>query len=542
MDQELVELKSRILNRGMFWGEHNYPNGFYWDMREVILEGKWLKIVSQRIWDKIKKHQPELIFGTGTGAIPLLSAIQMIASDDGVELSTLIVRESRKDRNRRKIIEGTLPKTAVRSVFIDDMMNYGGTYEGVMKILEEEGVELNVVACGMVLDKWIPIGSRTLEANGIAVERIFTRHDIGVSRIDPWVWEGVFKSKLEGTRLFTRKIINRQAWRNMEANANFDYIKSPVVMDDENVYWSTDYGKLVCSSKKTGETKWELQQKRFVLGKIINYPWVDSEHVYVNGYDGVARKLDKKTGEVVWLNKVCSTIHSASVVDYDRGHVYLCTEYTPDKGSILCLDKETGIQKWKYEVDSWIPCTPNFKDGVVVAASNKNCLYAVNAENGELLWKYNTTDKVRGQVNFIGNRVCSFDESGMFRMNDIQTGELLFERCFGRSYHSFIKYDQQNHQIIFTNKSSDGYMIALAEDGTQRWLCNFRGEQLWSPQLFNNKILTVSYKGYLCVVDAKTGEKLACDFLNYKVSSPPAWDADYLAINSLSQGLFMYRI
>ncbi len=66
MDKELIDLKNRIINHGMFWGEHNYPKGFYWDIREVVLQGKWLKIVAQKMWEKIKPHNIQLIFGTGS--------------------------------------------------------------------------------------------------------------------------------------------------------------------------------------------------------------------------------------------------------------------------------------------------------------------------------------------------------------------------------------------------------------------------------------------------------------------------------------------
>ena len=122
------------------------------------------------------------------------------------------------------------------------------------------------------------------------------------------------------------------------------------------------------------------------------------------------------------------------------------------------------------------------------------------------------------------------------------TGELIFERCFGKSFHPNLVVDKLNDHIIFTNNTYDGYMFAIDQNGNQKWMVQLRGEQLWSPQLLNNRLLSVSYNGYLSMICASTGEKLACDFLNYKVSSPPAWNQDYLAVNSLTQGLFVYRI
>lgn len=540
MDNELLQLKDRILNHGMFWGELSYPKGFFWDIREVVLQGKWLKLVAKHMWAKIKPHNIHLIFGTGTGAIPLLSAIQLIASEEGIEIQTLVVREEHKNRNRRKIIEGTLPKEKVRAFFVDDMMNDGGTFYKTKETLLKNTNNVEIIGCCTVVDKWSPTGSRRIMIRGMVFETIFLKHDF-YTRIDPWIWEGKFESLIKGKRLFTRKIIKEQVWRCLENNINTQHIKSPVLIDETNVYWATDYGKLMCHNLLTGEPQWERQQKRIIVGKIINYPTIDGEHIYVNGYDGISLKLNKYTGKILWQNKVCPTLHCSPTIDRDRNHVYICTENGEALGNILCLDSDTGIPKWKYKTDTWIPCTPAVKDNVVVTGSNNNTLYALEANTGKLIWK-NKISFLRSKVTFFNNNVCSFDELGMYRMHNMYTGELVFERCFGKSFHPHLVVDSNNNQIIFCNNSYDGYTFALDENGNQKWLTQMRGEPMWSPQLIDNKVLNVSFNGYLIMLDATTGEKLACDFLNYKVSSPIASNGEYMAINSLTQGLFVYRI
>ena len=540
MDKELIDLKNRIINHGMFWGEHNYPKGFYWDIREVVLQGKWLKIVAQKMWEKIKPHNIQLIFGTGSGATPILSAIQMIASEDGVELQTLIVREQRKDRNRKKIIEGTLPKQKVRAFFVDDMMNDGNTYYKIRQTLMKETNNVDIIGCCTVVDKWSQTGSRRIMIKGTKFETLFSKHDF-YTRIDPWIWEGKFESVTSGKRLFTRKIIKKQIWRCMDNNINMQHIKSPVLINENNVYWATDYGKLMCHKLETGEPQWERQQKRIIIGKIINYPTIVGDSLYVNGYDGISLKMNKYTGEIKWQNKVCHTFHSSITPDPNRKQVYTCTENGEQIGYIVCLDSDTGIPKWKYKTNKWIPCTPNVKDNVVVTGTNDNVIHAVDAESGKLLWSAKS-GMIRSKLIFFKETVVSFDERGMYRIHNMYTGELIFERCFGKSFHPNLVVDKLNDHIIFTNNTYDGYMFAIDQNGNQKWMVQLRGEQLWSPQLLNNRLLSVSYNGYLSMICASTGEKLACDFLNYKVSSPPAWNQDYLAVNSLTQGLFVYRI
>lgn len=540
MDNELKELHNRILNHGMFWGELVYKKGFYWDIREVILQGKWLKTVATKMWHKIKPHNVQLIFGTGSGATPLLAAIQMIAAEDGIDLQTLIVREQRKDRNRKKIVEGTLPKTKVRGMFVDDMMNDGNTFYKVRDTLNKETKNVDIVGCCTVVDKWSPTGSRRIMIKGLVFETLFSRHDF-YTRIDPWVWEGGFESLTKGKRLHTKKIIKEQAWRCLEENTNHHFIKSPPIIDGKNLYWSTDYGKIMCHDLVTGEPKWQRQQKRIFIGKMINYPTIVGDHIYVNGYDGICVKMNKHTGEVLWQTRVCYSLHCSPTYDPTTNRIYLCTENGAKIGHIMCLDADSGIPVWKHTTDAWIPCTPVVKDGIVVTGSNNNKIYAVDANSGELLWTQSSAF-IRGKVAFFKDKVCSFDEEGMFRVNDLRTGELHFERCFGKSFHSHLVVDEANDQIIFANNTYDGFVIAIGIDGRQKWMTKLRGEQLWAPQLLNNELLNVSFNGYLSKLNATTGEKLACDFLNYRVSSPPTWDGEHLAINSLTQGLFVYRI
>jgi outer membrane protein assembly factor BamB/orotate phosphoribosyltransferase len=542
LSQELQDLKTKILNDGMFWGEHNFPTGYYWDLREVFLQGKWLRLISKLLWEKIQPYNPEVIYGNGIGSVPLLGAIQLIAHENGVEIDTLIIRDSQKDRNRQKHIEGVLPKENKRAIFIDDIMGYGNTFNFCQETLKENNVNVTTVACCVIVDRWTSTGSRRVRSQGIPVEFILTRHDLGSSRIDPWVWEGLFKSKLSGKRLFTKPVVAGQLWRNLEHNLNYNGIKSPMVFDDDRLYWSTDYGKLICTNINSGQEIWSFQQKKFIAGKIINYPYVDNNAVYFNGYDGISRKLNKMTGEIIWSTRVAQHVHSASVIDSEKNSVYVCTEYTEDKGSVVCLDKTTGHPKWKYYHDCWIPATPNFKEDVVITGTNNNKLIALNANTGELIWSFNLTDKFRGQVTFIEDRVCSFDESGMFRMNNYRTGELLFERCFGRGYHSYLKYDLVNDQIIFGNWATNSFLFALNSKGEEKWMCQLRGQQMWSPTIYGNKIFSVSQRGYLSTINSKDGEKLSCDFLNYLVGSPVAFNGTHVAINSLSNGLFMYKV
>ena len=137
------------------------------------------------MWNKIKKYNPEVIYGTGIGAMNVLLATKIAAEIDGHKLNILFVRDRRKETNRLNIIEGSIPKKKVNAVVIEDLINSGETIRKCQRILDSEGVELNTVAIATIVDFWRFRGSRRFELMGIPVERLFFRHDLGDTRKDP---------------------------------------------------------------------------------------------------------------------------------------------------------------------------------------------------------------------------------------------------------------------------------------------------------------------------------------------------------------------
>ena len=61
-----------------------------------------------------------------------------------------------------------------------------------------------------------------------------------------------------------------------------------------------------------------------------------------------------------------------------------------DDNHVYALDAETGELLWRFETDDVIRSSPTVAGGAVYVGSNDNHVYALDAETGGLLWSYAT--------------------------------------------------------------------------------------------------------------------------------------------------------
>ena len=88
---------------------------------------------------------------------------------------------------------------------------------------------------------------------------------------------------------------------------------------------------------------------------------------------------------------------------------------SPNNGSITAYDTETGQEKWKFYTEGPVRCAPACSasrndagrpasgKGKIYAGSDDGYLYCLNAQTGELLWKFRGTPQDRPDRHILGN-------------------------------------------------------------------------------------------------------------------------------------------
>ena len=525
---KLSRVRAHLINHGVILGEYT-PNRhvrIMLDPRQALMTGGILTDVGEIIWEKIKKYNPTVIYGTGFGSLNLLLTTQIAAEKDSVALKSLVSRKERKDTNMRRLVEGPRPDPNERAVFIDDNMNSGDSFKQTLKDLETEGIGVNTVAVALFYDFWTFKGSRRLELLGTPVERVFKRHDIGDTRIDevPALTRGVH-------------------WRNLAANQwDKAWNNTQPLIDNDLVFYANDRHEIYCHDLEAGNIRWTYtgSNTRREKGLGIGLSLSDG-CLYFGSYDGTVSKLDANSGEVLWQKYVDMFIHSVPYIDTERNQLYIGTEggIQNKRGDIVCLDITTGETKWRQPTEDVVPASPILYKDMVICGSNDGHLYALDPVSGTVIWKTKNLGVVKGRPNFINNTLLVSTQNGKLHGLDTK-GKVLWSRSCGKStHHQFLSVHRESGLVYTVN--SDGMAAAYNEQGNQIWIRRLRGNGSWNLTLRGHDLIIITVDGHACQLDPFTGKKLKSNWIKSKVRCSCDFNNRFIAVNTTTKGLHIFR-
>lgn len=519
-------VKEHLINYSIIFGDLVAKKKWIWifDSREALQRSGILIDVGQLTWDAIKKYNPEVIYGQGFGAAQILASTQIAAEKEGYQILTLLARDVRKNRNRQRIVEGPRPSTNnLRAVYIDDAINSGDTYKKTLTALKEDNIQVNTVACVCLFDFWEWKGTRRLELLGTPVERLFYRHDLGITRIDP-------KDK---------PVVGDIVWRNLAHNQWYQWYKSPPVIFEDMVYWANDKHEVFAQKLETGEIIWQWQGKKFLQDKGISAELqIYKDNLYVSSYDGILYCFNRFNGNPIFSHKLDMFLHSTPTISDEKQELYIATEggIQNKRGDIVAIDVMSGKLKWRVPTQDVVPASPYIYKNQIICGSNDGYLYSIT--DGVLNWKINT-GVIKGRVNSINSTIIAATENGRLLGID-ETGKILWTRTTGTSTrHQFVAIHEKHELAYIVNE--DGYALAYDSLGNQKWIRRLRGVCGWSLKLHGDEILVVSEIGYTVILDAGTGEKKQMTMLNMDVTCPADFNKDYVVVHTLRRGLYTFR-
>ncbi|MBS2213228.1 PQQ-binding-like beta-propeller repeat protein [Carboxylicivirga mesophila] len=158
---------------------------------------------------------------------------------------------------------------------------------------------------------------------------------------------------------------------------------SPVVED--YIYFGDNASNLYALSKQTGKPIWTARVK----GAIKSKPCVYNELIIINDASGSIQAFDRLSGSEIWT---------------------------------FTMDDEKTVDMWDYYLSS-----PVVHKGIVYIGSGDQHVYALNAENGELVWKYRTVGVVHASAVIYDEKVLIGSFDGYFYALDGDTGQLVWK-------------------------------------------------------------------------------------------------------------------
>lgn len=148
--------------------------------------------------------------------------------------------------------------------------------------------------------------------------------------------------------------------------------------------------------------------------------------VYVGSLSGDFLCLDLETGDQKWARR---SIESEDPKDFAPGfkaaaRVTADSVYVGDEDGVLhALDRATGELRWQLQTDAEIAGTPAVVGDRLIIGSYDSFLYCVQQVDGEVVWKFQTDDRINCSPAIAGDYtfVAGCDEH--LRVINIKTGK-----------------------------------------------------------------------------------------------------------------------
>lgn len=224
---------------------------------------------------------------------------------------------------------------------------------------------------------------------------------------------------------------------------------------------------------------------------------------------GVARKtgaltrLALQTGTLtpsegikpLWTFKCEDEIRNA--LAYDNGVIYAGTY----DNNLYAINAANGEFMWKYTTDGGIATKPAVYEGNIYIGSEDNRLHAVSTRSGKVLWTYFTEGPIRSSPRIAEGHIFFGSDDGYLHVVNLSTNRRAWRAEIGSPVRSSPFID--NELIYFGSES--GELICTDFTGVIKWRFQAKRAITASPIVAQGVVYVTSVDGFCYALDAKSG-------------------------------------
>ncbi|MFM9904765.1 MAG: PQQ-binding-like beta-propeller repeat protein [Pyrinomonadaceae bacterium] len=287
-------------------------------------------------------------------------------------------------------------------------------------------------------------------------------------------------------------------------------------------------------------------------GRISSSPAVASNRIYFGSSDGYLYCLDSGTGNLQWKFKATAGISSSPALENDL--VY----FQSDDNHLFAVSTQTGKVKWHYQTGTSVPFDGRCSDcatseeggwdfwvsspvialGGVYFGSGDSYVYALNAINGKLNWKFKTGGRVRSSPAVFQKVVYVGSLDGKMYAINADHGDMRWSfKTEGNKYYPIGEIQSSpavaNGRVIFGSRD---YNLYALEPMTGKLIWKTLHDDSWilgSPAITNDSVYIGSSDGrFLQKVDLDTGKEIWRAKVGLNIYSSPAIAGEHVYIGT----------
>jgi len=276
-----------------------------------------------------------------------------------------------------------------------------------------------------------------------------------------------------------------------------DFYAAPVLADENNQLLVAGYdGVLYSVNPVNGSENWSFgaAENRYIAPPLVNEGLIfganSDNSLYALDFDGLLQ-WEFETEDPLWASPIwsenCGCIYQVSMDHY-----------------LYAINPENGKLIWKSE-DLGGPIVNNpsiSEDGLIVLATFNNEIIAIGEESHQVEWRFQTTDWAWATPVIDGDQVYASDISGTFYTLDLHSGEPLWQLQPGGGIYSSPLV--QDGMIYFATDTSS--LVVVSQEGVVQRNQPVEGKLYASPVGAGDKVLLApSEAEYFLVALSESG-------------------------------------
>lgn len=283
-------------------------------------------------------------------------------------------------------------------------------------------------------------------------------------------------------------------------------LASPTVSDGV-LFIADDRSGLSAFDVEDGALLWRVETD----DDVWSTPAVFDGVVYFGSDDARLYAVDSGTGQVRWRFRADAAVRGSPIVEH--GTVYAATldvSGAGGGGSLYAIDIATGQESWRFLSDAGgFSASPAVVDGTVFALDDYGMVFALDATDGDLLWRYNTLDKayytelIAQNTPAVSGGVVYVVLRSSIRALDARDGEVLWQREFDGGLFSSPAVDADR---VLVAPDRDALYALDARTGEQQW--RFSRDDSFSTPSIAGDVVYIGVDGELVALDVASGELL----------------------------------
>lgn len=255
-------------------------------------------------------------------------------------------------------------------------------------------------------------------------------------------------------------------------------------------------------------------------------PSLDALRVYLPLAGGRVVCLNLDTGSLLWSTEAGGVI-SAPIAVGEKA-VFIVTRKTTEDGSdagayLRAVDKETGLTLWAKDYTRAFTSPLELARGRIYAGSADGSLYALDGAGGEIIWRAETQDVVRGRALVTDDAIYFGSDDGALRGVDVERGREVFKFQTNGRVEGRPAIDDRD--IYFG--SADGYVYALdLRSRKLRWRSRTGAAIEASPVPAGDIVLVASFDNFVYALSRANGDRVWKRRLDNRIIADPIVEGD----------------